>query len=84
MEIVDKRSNISSIRFDELKVGEVFLYGLDKNIFPYLKIAKVGKPGYEINAIGLLNGNYYFCAADNKVRRVNCRLEIIDWYGYCR
>lgn len=79
MEIVDKRSNISSIRFDELKVGEVFLYGLDKNIFPYLKIAKVGKPGYEINAIGLLNGNYYFFfAADNKVRRVNCRLEIID------
>lgn len=78
MEIVDKRSNIFSIRFDELKVGEVFLYGLDKNIFPYLKIAKVGKPGYEINAVGLLNGNYYFFTSDNKVRRVKCRLEIID------
>ena len=82
MEIVDKRSNVSSIKFDELNVGEVFLYcldnGLDTSIFPYLKIAKFGKPGYEINAIGLLNGNYYFFTSDKKVKRVNCRLEIID------
>lgn len=78
MEIVDKISNVSSIKFDELKVGEVFLYNLDRSISPYLKIEKVGKPGCEINAIGLLNGNYYFFVADNKVRRVNCRLEIID------
>ena len=78
MEIVDKRSNIASIKFDELKVGEVFLYNLDKSNFPYLKIAKFGEPGYEINAIGLLNGNYYYFAPDSKVRRVNCRLEIID------
>ena len=66
MEIVDKRSNISSIRFEELGVGEVFLYDLDKRFFPYLKIAKVGKTGYEINAIGLLNGNYYFFTSDKK------------------
>ena len=82
MEIVDKRSNVSSIKFDELNVGEVFLYcldnGLDTSIFPYLKIEKFGKPGYEINAVGLLNGYYYFFASDKKVRRVNCRLEIID------
>ena len=79
MEIVDKRSNVSSIRFDELKVGEVFLYDLDRSIFPYLKIAKVGKLGCEIkNAVGLLNGNYYFFTSDTKVRQVNCRLEIID------
>ena len=78
MEIVDKRSNVSGIRFDELKVGEVFLYNSDKSIFPYLKIAKVGEHGYEINAIGLLNGNYYYFVPDSKVKRVNCRLEIID------
>lgn len=82
MEIVDKRSNVSSIKFDELNVGEVFLYCLDKDlgtsIFPYIKIAKFGKPGYEINAIGLLNGNYYFFASDKKIRQINCRLEIID------
>lgn len=81
MEIVDKRPNISNIRFDELRVGEVFIYGLyslDNCIFPYLKIAKFGKPGYEINAVGLLNGNYYFFTSDKEVRRVNCRLEIID------
>lgn len=78
MEIVDKRSNVSGIRFDELKVGEVFLYNLDRSIFPYLKIAKVGKPGCEINAVGLLNGNYYFFTPDSKVKPVECRLEIID------
>lgn len=78
MEIVDKRSNVSSIKFDELNVGEVFLYCLEKSIFPYLKIEKFGKPGYEINAVGLLNGHYYFFTSDKKVRRVNCRLEIID------
>lgn len=78
MEIVDKRSNVSGIKFDELKIGEVFSYGPEKDIFPYLKIAKVGKPGYEINAVGLLNGYYYFFIPDKKVRRVNCRLEIID------
>lgn len=78
MEIVDKKSNVPGIKFDELKIGEVFSYGLEKDIFPYLKIAKFGKPGYEINAVGLLNGYYYFFLPDKKVRRVNCRLEIID------
>lgn len=78
MEIVDKKSSVSGIGFDELKVGEVFLYNLDTSIFPYLKIAKFGKPGCEINAVGLLNGNYYFFTPDSKVRQVDCRLEIID------
>ena len=78
MEIVDKRSNVSSIKFDELNVGEVFLYCLEKSIFPYLKIEKFGKPGYEINAVGLLNGYYYFFTSDKKVKPVKCRLEIID------
>ena len=56
MEIVDKKSSVSDIKFDKLKIGEVFSYGLEKDIFPYLKIGKFGKPGSETNAIGLLNG----------------------------
>lgn len=83
MEIVDKRSNIANVEFDKLAAGDVFILNEDghgEGIFPYIKIRDGlnNSKGFTINAIGLFDGYRYSLQLTAEVKRVNCRLEIID------
>lgn len=76
MEIV-RKDKYSCCRFEELKVGDVFIENADSNEFIQMRTEEVGE-GYGdcYNAVSLKSGEMYWLDSHAEVKRVHAELII--------
>lgn len=77
MKIV-RKDETGMCRFDELKVGDVFIEDCDGSAFIQMKIMNVNDGGDICNAVSLSTGVLYAIDSDELVKQVNAELIITN------